>query len=93
NFQLSSAANSANNTDYKPQEARTSEIGTKWDLLNQRLALTAALYRTEVLNEVEQDPVVTTEYHQNGKKRVKGIELSAVGRITDNWNVSAGYAL
>lgn len=93
NFQLSSAANSANNIDYKPQEARTSEIGTKWDLLNQRLALTAALYRTEVLNEVEQDPVVTTEYHQNGEKRVKGIELSAVGRITDNWNVSAGYAL
>src|SRR3546814_14742092 len=29
---------------------------------------------------------------QTGKKRVKGIELSAVGRITDAWSVSGGFS-
>ncbi len=31
----------------KPEEARTFEIGTKWDLFNNRANLTAAIFRTE----------------------------------------------
>jgi catecholate siderophore receptor len=30
-------------------------------------------------------------YYQVGKQRVQGAEISAVGRQTDNWAVSAGY--
>lgn len=37
-----------------------------------------------------QDPV-TLLYYQIGKKRVQGVELSAVGKITENWAVSAGF--
>ncbi|GLS06274.1 catecholate siderophore receptor Fiu [Chitiniphilus shinanonensis] len=92
NFTLSSNANNAGNPDYKPQEARTAEIGTKWDLLDRQLSLTAAIYRTEVRNEVEQDPV-DLQYYQTGKKRVQGIELGAVGQITKNWGVSAGFTI
>ncbi|UXY14848.1 catecholate siderophore receptor Fiu [Chitiniphilus purpureus] len=92
NFALSSNANNAGNPDYKPQQARTAEIGTKWEVLDRQLALSAALYRTEVRNEVEQDPV-DQQYHQTGKKRVQGIELGVVGQITRNWGISAGFTV
>ena len=91
NFALSTAANSAQNLNYDPQETITKEIGTKWDFLKQKLSLSAAVYQTTVKNEVEQDPVIPTIYYQTGKKRVEGLELGVVGEIMPNWLVSAGY--
>lgn len=92
NFSLSPTANSASSPTFAPQKTKTTEIGTKWDLLNKKLAVTAALYRTEVENEVEQDPT-SSLYFQTGKKRVEGLELGVTGEITPNWAVSAGYSL
>ncbi len=37
----SGTGNSANRTDFKPQKAKTSEVGTKWELMDKRLLLTA----------------------------------------------------
>lgn len=91
NFALSAAASSAQNPTYDPQETTTKEIGGKWDLLKQKLSLTAALYQTTVKNDVEQDPVIPTLYYQTGKKRVQGVEIGVVGEITHDWLVSAGY--
>ncbi|MEO6925519.1 MAG: TonB-dependent receptor, partial [Rhodanobacter sp.] len=34
-----------------------------------------------------------TEYYQVGEKRVQGVEINAVGRISGNWAVSAGYTI
>ncbi|MGF6711963.1 catecholate siderophore receptor [Luteibacter sp. W1I16] len=87
---LSSSANSADNPNFDPQKARTAEIGTKWDLLGEKLLLTAALYRTTVTNELTQDPTDLL-YYQIGKKRVQGIEISALGKLTEDWAVSAGF--
>lgn len=88
-FALSSAANNVNNINYDPQETKTAEIGAKWDLLDKKLGLTAALYRTDVKNEVEGNAI--DGYFQTGQKRVQGIELGVVGEITSLWQVSAGY--
>ncbi len=89
-LELSSAANNANNPVFDPQEARTAEIGTKWNLFGDGLLLTAAVYDTRVLNEVVQDPT-DLQYYQTGEKRVRGIELTAAGNITDAWSVSGGF--
>jgi catecholate siderophore receptor len=89
-LELSNSENSANNPVFDPQEARTAEIGTKWNLSGDRLLVTAALYDTRVLNEVVQDPT-DNQYYQTGEKRVRGVELSAVGSITHAWAISAGY--
>ncbi|MDE2247324.1 MAG: catecholate siderophore receptor Fiu [Xanthomonadaceae bacterium] len=89
---LSAAAGNANNPAFAPQRARTTELGAKWDLLDEKLLLTGAIYRTEVSDDVVQDPV-DLQYYQVGRKRVQGIEINAVGRLTDNWAVSAGYTL
>ncbi|HEY5798692.1 MAG TPA: TonB-dependent receptor, partial [Burkholderiaceae bacterium] len=90
NFALSASANSAANPKYEPQKTKNLELGGKWDLLKQKLALTAALYRTEVSNEVEQDPADLL-YYQTGKKRVQGVEFGVTGEVARGWLVSAGY--
>jgi catecholate siderophore receptor len=77
-------------SDMEPETTKNYEIGTKWDLLNDRLSLTADIFRTEKENARVQ--VDTTSYENAGKTRVQGVELSASGKITDKWQVFAGYA-
>lgn len=87
-FQLSDAASNANNPNLDPQEAKTFEVGAKWSLLEDALALNMALFHTDVTNEINtQDPTDI----QSGEKRVKGVELSATGFITARWALTAGY--
>jgi len=90
NFALSTAASSAANPKFDPQETKNMEIGTKWDLLDQKLSFTAAIYRTEVSNDIVQN-LADLMYYQTGKKRVQGLELGVTGAINRNWLVSAGY--
>jgi catecholate siderophore receptor len=82
----------ANTFNLDPQEARNIELGTKWDLLGNRLAVTAALFRTENKNDVAQQDAVTGEVTQFGERRVQGLELGAVGQLTPSWLISAGLA-
>lgn len=89
-FTVSGNVNSAQNPIYDPQETLTYELGGKLDLFKGKLGLSAALFRTDVENEVEQDPVDLT-WSQSGKKRVQGVELGATGELARNWLVSAGY--
>ena len=89
-FAFSTSASSAANPGFDPQSTTTKEIGTKWDFLKQKLAVTAAVYRTDVKNEIEQDPL-DKQYYQTGHKRVQGVELGVTGEIMRDWLVSAGY--
>lgn len=75
--------------DLKPEESQTMELGTKWNVLNEKLNLTAAIFRTEKQNTRIQ--VDSSTYTNGGDSKVDGIELSANGNITDKWAVSAGY--
>lgn len=94
NFQLaeSGSGNSANRTDFQPQKTATAEVGTKWSLFDNTLLLSGALFRTDIRNEVTQDPI-TLDYVQTGRKRVQGYELTANGNLTDKWHVMLGYTL
>jgi catecholate siderophore receptor len=90
---FSSSSKSLDNPDLDPQQSRTVEFGTKWNLLDDKLLLTGALYRTTVNNQLEQDPTDPANYYQIGKKRVQGVEINVVGRISRNWAISAGYTV
>lgn len=91
NFNLSSRENSADNPAFDPQETEHVELGTKWDLLDERLALTLAAYRTENDKQVSYDSFAA-RYFQEGKTRVDGVELGLVGQLSNFWQVSAGIA-
>lgn len=80
-------ANVINNL--KPEQVKTYEIGTKWNVLDDKLNLTAAIFRTEKTNTRATDEAGFTS--NIGKTRVDGIELGASGNITEKWAMSAGY--
>ncbi|MEG2463213.1 MAG: TonB-dependent receptor, partial [Acinetobacter sp.] len=73
----------------KPEEVRTMELGTKWDVLNDKLNLTAAIFRTEKTNTRATADDGTTK--NIGETRVDGFELGVNGNITEKWALSAGY--
>jgi catecholate siderophore receptor len=79
-----------NNTQALPPESNKSyEVGAKWDLLDDKLDLTAALFQVEKDNARTQ--VSATEYSLSGNIRVRGGEVGIAGHITEAWQVFAGY--
>ncbi|HEU5080493.1 MAG TPA: TonB-dependent siderophore receptor [Opitutaceae bacterium] len=77
----------------EPEKSRTYEVGTKWDIFNKNLSLSAALFRTEKSNARTPgndpgDPPTVLE----GKQHVQGVELGVSGKITRHWTAFAGYA-
>ena len=92
NLALSNQASSASRADFQPQEGSNIEAGTKWDLLGGDLLATAAVYRSENRNEPVSDGAAVPTYSQIGRRRVQGIELGLVGKVTKDTNVSVGYS-
>lgn len=85
-----SIASGINTSDMKPEETVNYELGTKWDLFHDRLSLTAAVFRTEKKNA--RILVNSNTYQNAGESRVDGLELSASGKLTEQWQVFAGYS-
>ena len=85
-----SEAIGANYSNLDPEESRTFELGAKWDLFNDRLNLTAAIFRTEKQNTRIQIDSTTTA--NAGESQVDGFEVSLNGKITNKWEVSTGYS-
>ncbi|QXI29409.1 TonB-dependent receptor [Pseudomonas vanderleydeniana] len=84
------AGNSTLQSDLEPETTTNYELGTKWDVFHDRLSLTAAIFRTE--KENTRVLVSQNIYENAGESRVDGLELSASGKITDKWQVFAGYS-
>jgi catecholate siderophore receptor len=81
------------NCNVDPQNAANYEIGTKWDLFESQMSLTAALFRTDRTNYLvaSGDPTVPTQ-QLDGKARVDGLQVGLAGNITREWAVFATYA-
>lgn len=75
--------------DLDPEKSRNLELGVKWEF-SSRLSVSADVFDTEKSNARQLD--ADGGYANIGKTRVRGVELSATGNITDTWNVFAGYA-
>jgi catecholate siderophore receptor len=74
-----------------PQRSTNIELGTKWDLLDGRLAATGALFRMKNRNDLQRpDPGNPDAIVQYGEREVKGVELGLVGQITPAWLITAG---
>lgn len=83
------AGNSTLQSDLEPETTTNYELGTKWNLFHERLSLTADVFRTE--KENSRVLVANNTYENAGTSRVHGVELSASGKLTDKWQVFAGY--
>ena len=70
------------------------EVGTKWEVLNRGLLLTAALFETTKDNareDVRINNVTTTQ--STGEYRVRGVELSAAGNLTRALSIYGGIVM
>ena len=74
--------------DLKPEKTRAIEFGTKWDLLEKRLGLTAAVFRNDVTNVRITENGIT---YMGGNKVVNGVELGFTGSILPGLGVFGGY--
>jgi catecholate siderophore receptor len=81
----------AANASTPPEETTVLEAGAKWDV-TERLALRGAVFRDDKTNARTPDPNNALLNVVQGEQRVDGFELEATGRVTDRWQVFAGYA-
>jgi catecholate siderophore receptor len=89
---LGNTATATNNLNTDPEQNRTLELGTKWDLFDDKLSLTAALFRTDKTNARTEDPADATDIVVlQGEQRVQGFELGLTGEITESWHLLGGY--
>lgn len=79
---------------FAPERNKAYELGTKWELFDRNLLVSAALFQTTKENAREAtgrgaNEVVT----DSGEYRVRGIELSAAGKLTDALSIYGGLVL
>jgi len=75
--------------DLKPEKTRSMELGTKWEVLDKKLGVSAAIFRNEVTNTR-----VTNEFNvaeMAGDKVVNGLELGFTGNVLPGLSVFGGY--
>ncbi len=90
-FQLSTSATNQNNPAMDPQKGINLELGTKWNLLNNKLFAEAAVFESTNKNELILEDVNT--FLPIGEKTVRGAEFGLVGMPLDNWEIKAGLSL
>ena len=89
---LSDVPTAANNVNLDPEESQHYEVGTKWNLFDARLLLSAAVFRTEKTN-VRTRLDNTTPFVLSGEHQVDGVELGVTGSITENWSAFGGLCV
>jgi catecholate siderophore receptor len=87
----SSRSFSLNNANLDPEKNRTYELGTKWAVVDNRLNLSAAIFRLQKENARVPDPTNVLLNILGGSQRVDGAELRAEGQLTAKWRIDAGY--
>jgi catecholate siderophore receptor len=73
-----------------PERSVNYELGTKWNVFDEKLLLTAAIFqitKSDIMEGANYDSVGT---FNTGKNRVRGIELGVVGNITDKLSTQFG---
>lgn len=93
NFQLNTDPTStitANTPNLDPQKGTNQELGTKWNINGNKLAVTAAIFKSTNENEIATNTDASSV--AVGEREVKGIELGLSGIVMQNWQISAGFA-
>jgi len=75
--------------DLAPEKNYSYEIGGKWNLIDDTLQITSALFNLEQTNA--RTETSSGEYVLDGNIRVRGAELGVGGHITEHWQVFSGY--
>jgi catecholate siderophore receptor len=83
---------------FGPQKSQSYELGTKWELVDQHLLVSAAFFQNNVTNARETAPANLPGYTSgqivpNAAYRVRGVDFEAAGRLTERWSVLGGLVV
>ncbi|MEW6024336.1 MAG: TonB-dependent siderophore receptor [Pseudomonadota bacterium] len=73
----------------EPQTSKNIELGTKWEVLNNRLSVNAAIFQSKMNNARVTSPDGTSQ--NVGKREIRGFETGFSGKLTNAWQVFGGY--
>ncbi len=76
----------------KPETSINLELGAKWNLFDDKLLATAAIFQTRKSDVMEGANYDTVGTFNTGKNRVRGVEIGASGDLTEKLSVQAGAA-
>lgn len=80
--------------DSRPEKTQNFEVGTKWNLMSEKLLLTAAVFQIDKSDVMEQSPggtgYASTGSQNTGENRVRGVEFGLSGQITEKLTAQAG---
>ncbi|MYM40880.1 TonB-dependent receptor [Duganella qianjiadongensis] len=77
----------------KPETSINYELGTKWDLFDHKLLVTAALFQTTKKDVMEGANYDTVGTFNTGKNRVRGLELGVAGNFTERLSGQIGGSI
>ena len=80
------------NGNVAPEENQSYEVGAKWSFLKERLLTEGSWFRTEKDNAHETSPTNSNQIVAAGNQLVKGVQLSAIGRLPEGMDLVVGYA-
>ena len=80
-----------NTSSLRPERFDNYELGAKWEPIEGLLA-TAAVYQLDRTNTRASNPDGSGTFLLSGAQRTRGVELGLERNISDDWQVSAGYA-
>ncbi len=90
--QISSGRNlTISNLNLQPEENRSAELGTKWELADGQLLLDAALFQIEKTNARVPDPANPGFNILAGKQEVEGFSINLNGRLNNRLQLAGGY--
>ena len=75
----------------QPEKFVNKEVGLKWDI-TQRLQFSTAFYNLDRTNSRLADPNNAGFFILSGATQTRGIEVSLAGYLTDQWQMTGGYA-
>lgn len=71
-----------------PEKSRNFEIGSKFDLFENKATVGVALFRSEKFNERNTDSdSAATQMLLSGKRHSTGMEFNVAGRLTPKWDI------
>ncbi|ABI62393.1 Outer membrane siderophore receptor [Granulibacter bethesdensis CGDNIH1] len=83
---------SASGTAFAPEQGTAYEVGTKLDLIDNRLSIQAALFTIDKSNVLTVDPTNANFNIAAGEARSRGFDVAIAGSPAPGWQVIGGYA-
>ena len=91
-YQFSPGAPNIRDARTPAEKSRNFELGTKLDLFDNNLSVSASIFRTEKYNERNTDPdSASAQQLLSGKRHAKGMDIDIAGRIMPGWDAFLSY--